>query len=125
MSRRIAFLGVVSLLMFGSSSFAFQRCIWSSNYVEMSGKVEDVSPPIAFVVSEGNRYVLRLGPCWFWAKQNYSLNKGEEVEIKGWRCGEMVFPKEIIRADRTVLRFRDENGMPLWRRGMGCGCMTR
>ncbi len=125
MFRKMALLGFVTLVMFVSSSFAFQRCIWNGDYVEMSGKVEDVSPPVAFVVSEGTRYVLRLGPYWFWTERNYTLTRGEEVEIKGWKCGEMVLPKEIVKADGTVLSFRDENGIPLWRRGMGCGCMTR
>ena len=116
---RKALLGMVVLVLFGSASFAFQRCVWNNNYVEVSGEISGVSPPVAFVVSEGNRYVMRLGPYWFWNKQGYKLSKGEKVKIVGWRCGKMLFPKEIVKADGSVLRFRDKRGMPLWRRGRG------
>ena len=121
MHRRIVVLGSVLFLMLGSHSYAFQKCIWNSNYVEFSGKVSGISPPVAFVVSRGSRYVLRLGPYWFWQRQGYRLLKGESVKVKGWLCGKMVFPKEIVKGDGSILKLRDSRGVPLWRRGRGWG----
>ncbi|MBA2848403.1 hypothetical protein G4V39_03745 [Thermosulfuriphilus ammonigenes] len=86
------------------------------------GRVLDINPPVARVQGEdGQVYNVRLGPIWYWRDNNYSLSTGEQVEIIGYRQGNLIFPR-LIRANGREITLRDQNGFPLWRgHGPCCG----
>jgi Glu-tRNA(Gln) amidotransferase subunit E-like FAD-binding protein len=62
---------------------------------------------------------VHLGPEWYLKEQNFSIEPGDRIEVKGSR---ITFPRmpaivaaEVKKADR-VLTLRDTNGIPLWSR---------
>jgi hypothetical protein len=68
------------------------------------------------VKSENETYTVHLGPADF-VEKTMTFKEGDSVEVTASRMpmmGESVFmAREIKKAD-TVLKLRDENGMPLW-----------
>lgn len=62
---------------------------------------------------------VHLGPEWYLEEQNFSVEPGDRVEIKGSRITFSGMPAivaaEVKQADR-VLTFRDSNGIPMWSR---------
>ena len=63
---------------------------------------------------------IHLAPSWFLAEQNFDLTPQEKITVIGSRINidgeEAIIAREIKTGDRTIL-LRDENGIPLWRRG--------
>jgi hypothetical protein len=61
-----------------------------------------------------------LGPEWFLKKQNYRLNKGDNITVIGSRvkrdAGEAVIARQVTRGKETMT-FRDEKGFPRWSGG--------
>ena len=61
-----------------------------------------------------------LGPEWFLKKQNYQLNKGDDITVIGSRvkrdAGEAVIVRQITKGAETMT-FRDEKGFPRWSGG--------
>ncbi|WP_456434483.1 hypothetical protein [Thermosulfuriphilus sp.] len=83
----------------------------------IKGQVLEITPPVAKVqTDQGQSYNVRLGPVWFWRKNNYRLNVGDQVEIVGYRQGNLIFPQTIKVGDQEI-RLRDARGLPLWRHG--------
>ncbi|MGK7914887.1 MAG: hypothetical protein AB4038_04985 [Prochloraceae cyanobacterium] len=62
---------------------------------------------------------IHLGPEWYLEEQNFSFEPGDRIEVKGSRITFSGIPSliaaEVKKADR-VLRLRDPNGIPMWRR---------
>ena len=62
---------------------------------------------------------VHLGPEWYLEEQNFSVEPGDRVEIKGSRITFSGMPAivaaEVKQADR-VLTLRDTNGIPMWSR---------
>ena len=89
-------------------------------------------------------YVVQLGPTHFLSRNNFSIAKGDELRVRGFRftCQGTVFlvAREMTRGGRT-LKLRDAQGTSAWAgRGMGwksasswpgvgvrlcCGCRCR
>ena len=83
--------------------------------VVIKGEVVEINHPILVIEdANGKRYLVRLGPYWFWKKKGYHLKPGTKVKVIGFKQGKFVFPR-LIRKDHQVLRFRDQRGFPLWR----------
>ena len=64
-------------------------------------------------------FEVHLGPEWYLEEQNFSVEPGDRLEVKGSR---ITFPgmptivaAEVKKADR-VLTLRDSNGIPKWSR---------
>ncbi len=104
---------------------------WSSSKViTVSGEIVYVQHPLANIKSsDGKTYELRLGPIWFWNKNNYELKAGQKAEIKGTvaeQNGKLyLFPSVIIQNGKTI-KLTGDTGVPLWsRRGNGTGKQGR
>jgi DNA polymerase III alpha subunit len=61
-----------------------------------------------------------LGPEEFLKKQNYRLNKGDDITVIGSRvkrdAGEAVIARQVTRGKETMT-FRDAKGFPRWSGG--------
>lgn len=62
---------------------------------------------------------VHLGPEWYLEEQNFSVEPGDRLEVKGSRITFSGMPTivaaEIKKADRVVT-LRDTNGIPMWSR---------
>ncbi len=82
--------------------------------VTIRGEVVEINHPILVLQGEdGKKYLVRLGPYWFWKQKGYQLEPGTTIEVIGFKRGKFIFPRLI--KDHQVLRLRDERGFPLWR----------
>lgn len=67
----------------------------------------------------GERVEVHLAPAWYLDRCGYELEPGEVVAVTGTRIalgrGHGVLAREVRRGDE-VMKFRDEHGLPLWRR---------
>ncbi len=88
----------------------------SAQQVDIKGKIVAISFPVATIKTRnGEYYIVRLGPWWYWKEKGYTLNKGDLVKITGFRYNDLVFPREI-QTPRGKISLRDGNGQPLWRK---------
>lgn len=62
---------------------------------------------------------VHLGPEWYLDRQNFSVEVGDRVEIKGSRITDAGMPtliaSQVTKGD-DLLTLRDENGLPMWSR---------
>jgi hypothetical protein len=71
------------------------------------------------VKSENETYTVHLGPADF-VEKTMTFKEGDSVEVTASRMpmipmtGETVFMAREVKKGDTVLKLRDENGMPLW-----------
>ena len=95
---------------------------WSSSKaITVSGEIVNVQHPIAELKSkDGQTFEMRLGPIWFWNKNNYELKAGEKAEVKGTvaeQNGKLyLFPSTIIQNGKTI-KLTGDTGLPLWSGG--------
>lgn len=63
-----------------------------------------------------------LGPMAFLIAENFNPRAGQEVAVKGYKLTDSILAAQItfVTEKRTV-RFRDEQGWPVWRGGFGRG----
>ncbi len=88
----------------------------TSQHVDIKAKIVAISFPIATIKTRnGDYYIMRLGPWWYWKEKGYRLNKGDLVKVIGFRYNDLVFPREI-QTPRGKIILRDDNGRPLWRK---------
>jgi hypothetical protein len=73
---------------------------------------------VVLKVNTGNETLsVHLGPQWFIDKQDMKLAAGDTVEIKGakaTRAGADIFIAAEVKKGSSVLKLRDENGVPAW-----------
>jgi hypothetical protein len=63
-----------------------------------------------------------LGPMPFLIAENVNPKTGQEVTIKGYKLeGEIITAQITFVAEKRTVRFRDDQGWPLWRGGFGRG----
>jgi hypothetical protein len=137
-SRGIALLSVVLLLVAGSlvaveaqrrSQGGTPPSYDVATEVTLTGAIEDVKTIPGPGLQGGVHLMLRtakeeieidLGPEWFLKKQNYRLNKGDDITVIGSRVkrdtGEAVIARQVTRGKETMT-FRDEKGFPRWSGG--------
>ena len=63
---------------------------------------------------------VHLGPLWYVDKQGVEINKGDQVEVRGSRVklgGETVIIAAEVKKSGATMKLRDQQGLPLWRRG--------
>lgn len=97
--------------------------------VTLTGVIEEVKTISGPGVQAGVHLVLEtdretieidLGPEWFLKKQNYRLNKGDDITVIGSRVkrngDEAVIARQVTRGKETMT-FRDEKGFPRWSGG--------
>ena len=83
--------------------------------ITINGTVKAIYPPVAVLETDEGELYFRLGPWWFWKEKGYSLNQGEEVEVRGYRFNNYIVPISI-KTDKQEIVLRDQDGLPLWRR---------
>jgi len=102
--------------------------IYNSKTVEtISGTVEDVQKiTIKKGMSDGIHLILKsdretisvhLGPAWFIEKQATSINKGDQIEVKGSRVtfnGKPAIIAAEVQKGAESLHLRDAKGSPVW-----------
>jgi len=60
---------------------------------------------------------VHLGPGWYIERLDMKIEKGDKIEVKGSRATMMGKPVIIaaeVKKGESVLKLRDENGMPVW-----------
>ena len=63
-----------------------------------------------------------LGPMPFLIAENVNPKTGQEVAVKGYLLdGEVITAQLTFLAEKRTVRFRDDQGWPLWRGGFGRG----
>ena len=87
------------------------RCRWSVTEVTLK-------------TDQGN-YDVRLGPRPFLTQSNFTVAKGDELSVTGFRVGPagttFLIAQQVSKAGKT-LTLRNAQGFPAWAgRGMGCG----
>jgi hypothetical protein len=60
---------------------------------------------------------VHLGPGWYIERLDTKIGKGDKIEVKGSRVtmmgGPAIIASEVRKGD-SVLKLRDENGIPAW-----------
>ena len=79
------------------------------------------SQGIHLLLNTGQETVeVHLGPSWYLEDQNFEITPKDKVTIIGSRINRNGEPEIIagqIKKGNETVRLRDENGLPLWRRG--------
>lgn len=101
-----------------------QAPIASNPVVEIRGTVDRVhiergaGAPTLDVKTDSGVRTVRLGSMRYLMEQNFNPKAGDEVVVKGYQVsGEIVAIIVRVPAAKREIRFRDENGWPLWRGG--------
>ncbi|OAG27405.1 hypothetical protein [Thermodesulfatator autotrophicus] len=94
---------------------AFAQDLLRVSQIVVTGKVVVIKHPIALIRdSQGNFYHVRLGPYWFWKKQDFYLKVGEHEKIVAIQKGLLFFFIVISSKEFGVFRIRSECSQPLW-----------
>jgi hypothetical protein len=71
---------------------------------------------------DGETMEVHLGPASLFAKNDWELERGDEIEVLGskvsFRDGEALIAREVTKGGET-LTLRNEQGIPVWSRGRG------
>jgi hypothetical protein len=101
---------------------ASQAPIASNPVVELSGNVGEIhiargqgTPYLE--VKQGNVVTkVYLGPMHYLISNDFSPKTGQDISVKGYKQNDTVVAKEVTLEKKT-LKFRDDQGRPLWRGG--------
>jgi hypothetical protein len=74
-----------------------------------------------FELKRGSEVVrVYLGPMPFLIAENFNPKSGRDVVVKGYKLGDGILAAQItFVAEKRTVRFRDEQGWPVWRGGFG------
>jgi hypothetical protein len=64
-------------------------------------------------------YEVHLAPAWFLELHGFVFNPGDTITVAGNRIRSPIWrgiTARTVTRDGVVMRFRDEHGLPLWRR---------
>lgn len=63
-----------------------------------------------------------LGPMPFLIAENFNPKTGQELAVKGYKVDDRVIASQItFTTEKRTVKFRDEQGWPVWRGGFGRG----
>ena len=76
---------------------------------------------VTIETSEGDSFLVQLGPASFWAEQGVTLQEGDEVMITGFfeEDGSLSASQVSVLDTAETLALRDASGQPLWVGGSG------
>lgn len=111
------------MVLFITGTVLAQRTLNTENLKEISGTVTEIDHPIAKITGDdGILYELRMGPFWYWSKNNLSLSANSAIVIRGevnTRNGiNEIYPYDITQ-NGTKIILANENGTPKWSKGNG------
>ncbi|MCC5832347.1 MAG: hypothetical protein JJU12_04815 [Chlamydiales bacterium] len=112
----------------GDMTYLYKGDFDAKNIESVNGEVEDVvrvqfpdkdTYLIAIISSTGNggRMALNLGPAWFLEEKGFSVNEGDEIQVKGSKVrvnGRNLLLVTELTMDGRSLNIRDKEGSPLW-----------
>ena len=116
----------LTILLLATASFA-QRANkqWSNeNLQTISGTITDNQRPSATLKgTDGNEYIVHLGPIWYWNDNNYSLLLSAATikgNVKTIKSEYHLFPFTIEQSGNKII-LADDNGVPKWGNNKGKG----
>jgi hypothetical protein len=142
--RLIGLMVVVSMLLTASTVLAqpwkrwrgsggwgvgsqYQRMYNPATVETVSGKVESVDKitPMKgmyygihlLLKTDKETVSVHLGPGWYIERLDTKIEKGDKIEVKGSRVTMMGKPVIIaaeVKKGESVLKLRDDNGIPVW-----------
>jgi len=60
---------------------------------------------------------VHLGPAWYIENQDYAIEPGDKIEVKGSKCTfqgkPSIMAAEVKKGD-NIMKVRDEKGFPFW-----------
>ncbi|MBI5374994.1 MAG: DNA-binding protein [Candidatus Schekmanbacteria bacterium] len=60
---------------------------------------------------------VHLGPAWYIENQDYAIEPGDKIEVKGSKCTfqgkPSIMAAEVKKGDK-IMKVRDEKGFPFW-----------
>ena len=65
---------------------------------------------------------VHLGPSWYIDKQTPKIETNDTITVTGSRVtvdGKPAIIAAQVKKGNEILKLRDENGIPVWRRGAG------
>ena len=106
---------------------AYQRMYNTATVETITGTVETVDrvTPLKgmnygihlLVKTEKGDVSVHLGPSWYIERLDTKITTGDAVEVKGSRVtfnGKPAIIAAEMKKGETVLKLRDDNGMPVW-----------
>jgi len=106
---------------------SYQRMYNPATVETVSGKVESVDKitPMKgmyygihlLLKTDKETVSVHLGPGWYIERLDTKIEKGDRIEVKGSRATMMGKPVIIaaeVKKGESVLKLRDENGIPVW-----------
>lgn len=98
--------------------------IASNPKVEMKGVVGQIQivpgagTPYLELKQGGESTRVYLGAIHYLIAGNFNPKTGQEATVKGYKAADSVVAIEVtLTGEGKTLKFRDENGWPLWRGG--------
>lgn len=123
---------VMTGVVFGQGTRQGRQFYNTSTVTTIIGTIASVD---SVASPRGNNYSVRLtvkdtsgsisvlvGPSFYLDSQNFSLNKGDSIEVTGSKVhfndNDVIIAAQIKTGGKTI-KLRDDSGIPLWsRRGM-------
>jgi len=106
---------------------SYQRMYNPATVETVSGKVESVDKitPIKgmyygihlLLKTDKETVSVHLGPGWYIERLDTKIEKGDNVQVKGSKVTMMGKPVVIaaeVKKGESILKLRDENGIPVW-----------
>lgn len=116
----------LAIFLLATAAFA-QRANkqWSNENVQtISGTITDNQRPSGILKgTDGNEYIVHLGPIWYWNDNNYNLLLSDAT-IKGnvkTISGENHLYPFTIEQNGNKITLADDNGVPKWGNSKGQG----
>ncbi len=72
---------------------------------------------IAVLKTDSGEYLLNLGPVWFADENNFEVNEGDVLDVKGSKIktkGRFIIIASEVKKDGQTLVLRNRNGSPQW-----------
>jgi hypothetical protein len=106
---------------------SYQRMYNPATVETVSGKVESIDKitPMKgmyygihlLLKTDKETVSVHLGPGWYIERLDTKIEKGDRIEVKGSRAtmmGKPVIIADEVKKGESVLKLRDENGIPVW-----------
>lgn len=114
---------------FGASSAIAQRNYDPKTVETVQGKVLSVEKMQQrgggvhlMLQTDKETIAVHLGPSWYIDKQTPKIEANDTITVTGSRVtvdGKPAIIAAQVKKGNEILKLRDENGIPVWRRGAG------
>jgi hypothetical protein len=112
----------------GDMTYLYKGDFDAKTIESVSGEVQDVIRiqfpdkdcyliAILSTTGNGRRLAVNLGPTWFLEEKGFTVNEGDEIQVKGSKVrlnGRHLLLVTELTIDGRTLNIRDKEGAPLW-----------